>query len=73
MGEICLRAYRFDTNVKFVLYSTNFELKTTLSAILLWQVTYRAEEYSFLQGFFVLNEVSMLARQAGLVRLHGQI
>ena len=56
-----------------MLYSTNFRLKTTLSAILLWQITYCAEEYSFLQVFFVLIKVSMLARLAGLMRLHGQI
>ena len=44
-------------NVKIMLYSTNFRLKTTLCAILLWQITYCAEEY-----LFVLNKVSMLAR-----------
>ena len=54
-------------------YSTNFRLKTTLPAILLWQITYCTEEYSFLQVFFLLNKVSMLARLAGLMRLHGQI
>ena len=32
-------------------YSTNFRLKTTLSTMLLWQITYFAEEYSFLQVF----------------------
>ena len=50
-------AHRFDMNVIFMLYSTNFRLKTTLCAILLWQITYCAEEY-----LFVLNKVSMLAR-----------
>ena len=40
-------AHRFDMNVKLMLYSTNFRLKTTLCAILLWQITYCAEEYLF--------------------------
>ena len=41
----------------------NFRLKTT-SAILLWQITYFAKYIHFYKFFFVLNEVSMLARLA---------
>ena len=34
-----------------MLYSTNIRLKTTLSAILLCQITYFVEEYSYFQAF----------------------
>ena len=40
--------YRFDTNVKFMLYATNFPLKKHYP-----QMTYFAEEYSFSRYFCV--------------------
>jgi hypothetical protein len=54
-GKTCLRVNSviFVTKVKFVLYWTNFRLKTTLSARLTWEISHCPENICFYKYFCV--------------------
>jgi hypothetical protein len=61
--SLIINSVMFVTKVKFMLYCTNFRLKTTLSARLI----------SISTNIFVLNKVFVPAQLPGLVTSHGQI